>query len=164
MSLFSWHTTGPRRLTTGRVGDEHDEEEYDKQRLNKERAGREKKKKRTNRKKTRKKEKKNKCHLAECETSSSDTRMRPQGLGKQKGQQHVRWTTSIFHQSNYSLLLSWATLGNRNPGTVSYETLHFCCHIGPQTQAPLKQECHSLDDFHSPLIWSPVCANFSCNT
>lgn len=58
MSLFSWHTTGPRRLTTGRVGDEHDEEEYDKQRLNKERAGREKKKKRTNRKKTRKKEKK----------------------------------------------------------------------------------------------------------
>lgn len=44
-------------------------------------------------------------------------------LGKTAWQ--VRWTTSIFHQSNYSLLFSWTTSGNTNLKTVILETLHF---------------------------------------
>ena len=45
----------------------------------------------------------------------------------------IRWTTSIFHQSNYSLLFSWTTSGNTNLKNCHFGniTFFFLSHYNP---------------------------------
>lgn len=78
-----------------------------------------------------------------------------------KVEQHVRWTTSILHQSNYSLLSGSRDRRLLKPGTVSYETLYFCCHAAPQNQ-PLNWDITSLMTLiFSHLGWALVLLGLS---
>ena len=59
----------------------------------------------------------------------------------------IRWTTSIFHQSNYSLLFSWTTSGNTNLKNCHFGniTFFFLSHYNPSYSH--KKECHTITDW-----------------